>query len=106
VNQSQADPGSNIVLSAEMEIYSGAALIERVVLVDEYPPDGGGRLKGDVHVHKTLAEDLYISFDRMTGNEVLVEAKVVPLVNLVWAGAFLIGGGILVRLVASRRSLD
>lgn len=104
VNQSQAGPGSNIVLSIELDIYSGGSLIERVVLVDEYPPDGGSRLKGDVHVHKTLAEDLYISFDRMTGSDVLVEAKVVPLVNLVWSGAVMLGVGILVRLGASRNS--
>ncbi len=104
VDQAQADPGSNVVVTVEMDIYSGGSLVERAVLVDEYPPDGGGRLVGDVHVHKTLTEDLYISFDRMTGDEVLVEAKVVPLVNLVWSGAVMLGVGALVRLAVSRNS--
>jgi cytochrome c-type biogenesis protein CcmF len=105
VNQTQNGAGSNIVLSAQMDIYSGTSLIESIVLVNEYPADGGGRLRGDVYVHKTLAEDLYISFDRMTESEVLVEAKVVPLVNLVWMGALMLGAGLVVRMAASRGSL-
>lgn len=57
-----------------------------------------------MHVHKTVAEDLYLSFDRMTGSEVLVKAKVVPLVNLVWLGALMLGADLVVRMAASRGS--
>ncbi len=64
-------------------------------------PDG--RRSAEVDVHMGLLEDIYVSFDRVSGaGSVIITAKVKPFMFWLWLAAVLIIGGLALGLSAVR----
>jgi len=57
-------------------------------------------VKSQAYVHKSLGEDLYLSFDYQSSSTGLVQMKIVPLSNLLWTGLVLLMVGVAMRTFA------
>jgi cytochrome c biogenesis factor len=55
-----------------------------------------------VLIHKAVLEDLYLHFDWQDNNTTLVNVKVIPLINVLWAGLATLSIG-MTLLVFSRK---
>ncbi len=79
---------------------SGHVLREGVELTDKYGPSAQGGVEVmdiEVYVYKAIARDLYISFQWRDNDSAYIEAKTIPLMNVLWAGFGLLAVGIVLR---------
>ncbi|OPY31887.1 MAG: heme lyase subunit NrfE [Methanomassiliicoccales archaeon PtaU1.Bin124] len=91
----------NLVLTAHLTIAKGGTLLgDGSVITNYYYDDGNGtvtKVNGEVLVLNGVTEDLYLEFDQGASSDIVLSAKTVPMMNLLWAGAILLGlGGIMV----------
>lgn len=84
---------------------SGKVVREGVVLSNLYGHDLSGSsklLEVEVYVYKTVLEDLYINYQWLTNASAFVQAKIVPMMNILWSGFALLVLGLALRMAADR----
>lgn len=81
---------------------SGSSLRTGVVLTNLYGVSNGkvGVIKVEVFVYKSALNDLYLDYQWMTNATAFVQMKVVPLMNILWAGFSLLVVGLTLRTVS------
>jgi len=89
--------------TAKLDILqSGKVVQSGVTLTDLYLVNGPDvtKVSASVHIHETVAEDLYLSFDWQNATTAKMQMRVVPMINALWAGMGLLAIGLTMRLVA------
>lgn len=81
---------------------SGHLVREGVVLTDLY---GSGQVVSvEVYVLKGAMNDLYLNFQWLSNASALIQVKVIPLMNTLWAGLALLTVGLAIRTVVWRNA--
>ncbi len=96
--------GTTVIESSQeatVEI-SGSGGTGTVTMTNLYGVANGqaGVVKVEVHIHKSITSDLYLNFQWMSNSSALVQAKVVPLMNILWGGFGLLVIGLALRTVS------
>jgi hypothetical protein len=98
------------VRTAVVEISEGARIIDRdatLRILYAYDSFNGFYVLETVpYVHSSVAGDLYVSFEWMSEDSVLMHAKTVPLMGLLWFGSAMLCVGLGVRMLAWRGRLE
>lgn len=79
---------------------SGDVIRESVVLSNLYGRDTGGSpqvLEHDVYVYKAVLNDVYIHYSWMSNASAMFQAKVIPMMNVLWLGFGLLVVGLVTR---------
>lgn len=81
---------------------SGDRVQSGVVLTDKYTwgTTGYQVAEVDVHIFKSVQNDLYINFQWLNSTTAFIQAKTVPLMNVLWGGFGLLVIGLAIRTVA------
>ena len=85
---------------AIIEIYKGGQLAESNVTLTTlfgFHNFRYEKLTGNVFVYKTAIDDLYLSFDWRNSTSAIIQAKILPMMNTLWIGFFLLIIGIISR---------
>jgi hypothetical protein len=56
----------------------------------------------EVYIYKAATRDLYIDFQWVDNSSAYIEAKTIPLMNVLWTGFGLLAVGIVLRTIAWR----
>ncbi|MCK4757329.1 MAG: cytochrome c biogenesis protein CcsA [Thermoplasmata archaeon] len=91
---------SSDMIYAEMHVHKGSDLVgvanPGISVID-------GQMRSEIKVVDTLVEDIYLiyNFDQMSysHNTVDIEVKILPMMKFLWGGMWLMGIGIVLRLI-------
>lgn len=82
-------------------------LIEDVTLTNIYGGPvaqlGSDRLDGDVHIHSTILEDLYIFAEWASDGSAMLHLRTLPMMVLVWTGLCMVCAGACARIFTFQR---
>ncbi len=96
--------GVAMVRTAHLEVYEGGRVVcedaRLDILYGGSEATGYYELERVAFVESSLSEDLYMSFEWMSGDVALLHVKVVPAMSALWAGALLLAAGMAVRFAA------
>jgi cytochrome c biogenesis factor len=96
--------GVTMVRTAHLEVYEGGGLVcgdaRLDILYGGSDATGYYELERVAFVRSSMSEDLYMSFEWMSGDVALLHVKVVPAMSALWAGALLLAAGMAMRLAA------
>jgi cytochrome c biogenesis factor len=95
--------------TAVLEILHSGMVVQRgVEMTNLYLADGpnASKVESGVHVHKTLTEDVYLSFEWVNATSAVVQMKVVPMMNALWAGMVLLIVGLSARFLVWPSRVD
>ncbi|UCE80740.1 MAG: cytochrome c biogenesis protein CcsA [Methanobacteriota archaeon] len=98
--------------TAYVDVYKDGRLIEEHATLEVlygYDPDQGYEMLERVaFIRSSVSEDLYMSFEWITGDAAMLHVKVVPMMAFLWTGIVLVAAGLFFRFFAfeSPRSYD
>jgi len=85
---------------------SGDSLRSGVLLTNLYGHDSMGSphvMKADVYIYKAILNDLYLDYQWIDNDTAYIQAKLVPMMNFLWAGFGLLAIGLAVRTIVRRQ---
>jgi cytochrome c-type biogenesis protein CcmF len=85
---------------------SGDAVRSGVVLTNLYGHDSSGDphvMKVEVYIFKSVSVDLYLDFQWLDNDTAFIQVKLVPMMNVLWAGFGLLAVGLAVRTIVWRQ---
>jgi cytochrome c-type biogenesis protein CcmF len=92
--------------SAIFDVSKSGDLVESNITVSNLYYSSGTELSkasAGVHVHKTFFEDLYLDFDWLNNSTALIHVKVIPLINVLWAGLSALCIGMTLQVALGRQ---
>ncbi|OGS55764.1 MAG: hypothetical protein A3K60_04350 [Euryarchaeota archaeon RBG_19FT_COMBO_56_21] len=88
---------------ATVDILRDGKVVESGVILTNLYGIGSSRtpqvMGVEVHIQKTVLRDLYINFQWRSTESALIEAKTLPLMNVLWGGLGLLAIGLAIRLI-------
>jgi len=96
-----ADLSYNQVRVMRFDVLHSGSVVQKDAIIANYYEFLGteaAKVKSQAYVHKSLGEDLYLSFDWQSSSTGLVQMKIVPLINLLWTGLVLLMVGVAMRI--------
>ncbi len=97
--------GVDLFRTAKVDIYRGGDLVaedaELLILYSYDPTLGPIVVERVAFVESSVLEDLYISFEWVSDGGVVLHARLIPMIKVLWTGVILLVAGLSMRLLTS-----